>query len=140
MITEKYKKALGVLTKHNQQHLLKFWDELDSSSKENLLGQIEQIDFESLDSKIKQYVKNPAPTVVPTDIEPAPVYPAEPKTAEHKGKYIKAKQLGEGLLSKGKVAAFVVAGGQGTRLGFEGPKGDYAISPIKNKTLFRLAA
>ncbi len=45
-----------------------------------------------------------------------------------------------GLISQGKVAAFVVAGGQGTRLGFDGPKGNFPISPVKNKTLFAIFA
>jgi len=44
------------------------------------------------------------------------------------------------LISAGKVAAFVVAGGQGTRLGFDGPKGDFPISPVINKTLFQIFA
>ncbi len=48
--------------------------------------------------------------------------------------------LGEDYLMQGKVAIFLVAGGQGTRLGFNGPKGCYAISPVKNKTLFQLFA
>jgi UDP-N-acetylglucosamine/UDP-N-acetylgalactosamine diphosphorylase len=51
-----------------------------------------------------------------------------------------ARQLGENLISQGKVAAFVVAGGQGTRLGFDGPKGIFPISPVKNKTLFQIFA
>ena len=38
------------------------------------------------------------------------------------------------------MAALVVAGGQGTRLGFDGPKGNFPISPIKQKTLFRIFA
>ncbi|OQA00188.1 MAG: putative uridylyltransferase [Planctomycetes bacterium ADurb.Bin401] len=140
MITKNYEKTLQTLAKHNQQHLLTFWNELDESSKEKLLEQIEQIDFDSLDSKIQEYVKNPAPTKLPSKIEPAPVYPAIPQTPEHKEKFTKAKKLGELLLSQGKVAAFVVAGGQGTRLGFDGPKGDYRISPIKNKSLFQIFA
>ncbi|MCE5339946.1 MAG: UDPGP type 1 family protein [Planctomycetaceae bacterium] len=140
MITEKYKKALDVLTKHNQQHLLKFWNELDDGGKEKLLSQIEQIDFESLDSKIDEYVKNSAPTKLPAKIEPAPVYTAQPKTPAEKEKFAKAKKLGAELMSKGKVAAFVVAGGQGTRLGFDGPKGDFRVSPIKNKSLFQIFA
>ncbi len=52
----------------------------------------------------------------------------------------KAKKAGEALLRDGRVAVLIVAGGQGSRLGFEGPKGIYPISPIKNKTLFQLFA
>ncbi|OHB50050.1 MAG: hypothetical protein A2Y10_13950 [Planctomycetes bacterium GWF2_41_51] len=135
-----YEQTLEKSKKHNQQHLLTFWNELDESSREKLLDQIGQIDFNSLDSKIQEYVKNSAPTKLPSKIEPAPVYPAIPQTPEHKEKFAKAKKLGEELLSKGKVAAFVVAGGQGTRLGFDGPKGDFKVSPIKNKTLFQIFA
>ncbi|HOW18559.1 MAG TPA: UDPGP type 1 family protein, partial [Phycisphaerae bacterium] len=40
----------------------------------------------------------------------------------------------------GQYAVVTLAGGQGTRLGFEGPKGAYPISPVKNKPLFQLFA
>lgn len=48
--------------------------------------------------------------------------------------------LGLSLMKQGKAAAIVVAGGQGTRLGFSGPKGLFPISPVKEKTLFQLIA
>src|SRR5206468_11464048 len=49
-------------------------------------------------------------------------------------------QLGEAVLRRGEVALLVVAGGQGSRLGFEHPKGMFPISPIRNKTLFQIHA
>lgn len=52
----------------------------------------------------------------------------------------KDKLLGEQLLSEGAAGCLIVAGGQGTRLRFEGPKGLYPISPVYNKTLFQLFA
>ena len=55
-------------------------------------------------------------------------------------KYAEACGLGETLIAQGKVGAFVVAGGQGTRLGFGGPKGGYPVSPIKEKSLFQMFA
>ena len=139
-LEKRYKKCSQLLQKHNQQHLLTFYSRLDKNAQEKLLKQIEELDFKSLDEKISKYVNNPAPVELPAKIESAPVYPALPQTAELKEKYEKAKQLGIDLLLKGKVAAFIVAGGQGTRLGFDGPKGDFAISPVKNKTLFQLFA
>ncbi|MBU1260677.1 MAG: UDPGP type 1 family protein [Planctomycetes bacterium] len=138
-IEERYEKCSQLLQKYKQQHLLTFWDELDDSGKDRLLKQIQEFDFELLDEKIHRYVKNSS-VKLPTNIEPVPEYPALPQNSEQKEKYIKAKRLGTELLSKGKVAAFVVAGGQGTRLGFDGPKGDFKISPVKNKTLFQLFA
>ncbi len=139
-IEKRYEKCSQLLQKYNQQHLLAFWNQLDSSGKDKLLKQIEGIDFKSLGEKISQYIENSAAGKLPTKIEPVPEYPALPQDSEQKEKYIKAKQLGAELISKGKVAAFVVAGGQGTRLGFDGPKGDFAITPLKNKTLFQLFA
>ena len=61
-------------------------------------------------------------------------------TPPQRRKYQEAIELGEKLISQGKVAALIVAGGQGTRLGFDGPKGNFPISPVKHKTLFRIFA
>src|SRR5207245_5369109 len=51
-----------------------------------------------------------------------------------------AKALGEAALARGEVAALVVAGGQGTRLGFEHPKGMFPVGPVSGKSLFQLHA
>ncbi|MDD5010813.1 MAG: UDPGP type 1 family protein [Phycisphaerae bacterium] len=139
-IENRYEKCSQTLQKYNQRHLLTFWQQLDDSGKEKLLGQIEELDFELLDQKIHRYIKNSSAVKLPERIEPVPEYPAMPQNPEQEKKYAEAKRLGAELLSKGKVAAFVVAGGQGTRLGFDGPKGDFAITPVKNKTLFQLFA
>src|SRR5262249_19934438 len=50
------------------------------------------------------------------------------------------RELGEGALRRGEVAVLLVAGGQGSRLGFDHPKGMFAISPVKDKTLFQIHA
>ena len=139
-LEKRYKKCSQLLQKYNQQHLLAFYNRLDKNAQNKLLKQIEELNFKSLDEKISRYVKNPSPVKLPAKIKPAGVYPALPKTSELKQKYEKASRLGANLISKGKVAAFIVAGGQGTRLGFDGPKGDFPISPVKNKTLFQLFA
>ncbi|MDD5135175.1 MAG: UDPGP type 1 family protein [Phycisphaerae bacterium] len=139
-IQQRYKSVLQVLKNYNQQHLLNFWDVLDNSERVKLLNQIEDIEFSSLAQKIDRYVINPVGTILPKSFSAAPAYPAKPKTDEQKKKYHEAIELGKELISAGKVAAFVVAGGQGTRLGFDGPKGDFPISPIENKTLFRIFA
>ncbi len=129
-----------VLKKHGQGHLLAFWDQLDVTGRQNLLAQIQQLDFDQLDCWIAQYVRNPASGVVPGNFTPAPSYTPTPSNPALQTKYAQARQLGTRLISEGRVAAFVVAGGQGTRLGFDGPKGNFPVSPVANKTLFEIFA
>jgi UDP-N-acetylglucosamine/UDP-N-acetylgalactosamine diphosphorylase len=125
------------LRNYDQEHLLAFHDRLTDRQKEQLVEQIERLDFSVIPDWIDNYVKSDKPLEVPDRLEPAPYYPARP-TSDLRKKYQEAVKYGRELIAAGKVAGFVVAGGQGTRLGFDGPKGDFPISPIKNKTLFRL--
>jgi UDP-N-acetylglucosamine/UDP-N-acetylgalactosamine diphosphorylase len=128
-----------VLTKHNQSHLLAFWDEISPQQQKELFAQIEQLDFDEVDKWVEHYVKNSNPSPLPQHFDPALYYSAIPDSNSQE-KYKKAIEHGQKLLSEGKIAAFVVAGGQGTRLGFDGPKGNFPISPVNNKTLFTLFA
>jgi len=129
-----------LLKKHNQSHLLAFWEELSTAQRQNLLAQIEELDLPMVDDWVARLVKESAPVAIPSDFTPAPSYNPVPPDTQQERRYTKAKELGKELISAGKVAAFVVAGGQGTRLGFDGPKGDFPISPVKNKTLFQIFA
>jgi len=129
-----------MLEKHSQSHLLAFWDQLNPAQRQGLLEQIQRVDWPKIDGWVADFVKNPTPARIDLNFVPAPFYPAVPSDPEQKRKCAEAARLGRELISTGKVAAFVVAGGQGTRLGFDGPKGDFPISPIKNKTLFRIFA
>ncbi|MDD5459486.1 MAG: UDPGP type 1 family protein [Phycisphaerae bacterium] len=135
----KYEAAKTTLGTHNQQHLLNFWQRLDENQQKSLIEQINDLDLEKIDRWIKDVVKNPEPLEVPTEFDPAPYYPALPMP-DMEQKYALALEKGRNLIREGKVAAFVVAGGQGTRLGFDGPKGDFPVTAVKNKTLFRLFA
>ena len=72
-------------------------------------------------------------------IEPAAII-GIPETAEDIQRREKARLLGESLIRKGEVAVLIVAGGQGSRLGFDGPKGSFPISPLMKKTLFQVFA
>jgi UDP-N-acetylglucosamine/UDP-N-acetylgalactosamine diphosphorylase len=139
-IDSRFRKAQKALEEHGQGHLLAFWGELDEAKKVALLEQIEGLDLREVDKWVADYVKKASPLEVPTKINPAPAYPVSPAAAQMQKKYEKAREKGRQLISGGKVAALVVAGGQGTRLGYDGPKGNFPISPIKGKTLFRLFA
>ncbi|HPS56240.1 MAG TPA: UTP--glucose-1-phosphate uridylyltransferase, partial [Sedimentisphaerales bacterium] len=119
---------------------MRFQNQLSQSAGEALLTQINNLDMSKIDLWVHKYIKNEHNEHLPENFQAADYYPATPKDDKTAKKFDKAKQLGKKLISTGKVGAFVVAGGQGTRLGYDGPKGNYAISPIKNKSLFQIFA
>jgi len=129
------------LAQCGQEHLLTFWDELSGPERDHLVAQIGDLDLASIPTWVETLVRSqPEAPIRPSDFQPAGSYSPQPRTDSEQDKYAQARQLGHELISAGKVAGFVVAGGQGTRLGFDGPKGNYAISPVKNKTLFQVFA
>ena len=128
------------LREFGQEHLLAFWDELDSSKQDALLEQLRAIDFEQLHGFIEQFVNTAPPGPAGADIAPPPVLPHKPADARQGEFYARAKDRGNELLTEGKVAACVVAGGQGTRLGFDGPKGCFQATPVAKKPLFQIFA
>lgn len=133
-----YDRLLEVATKFGQEHLFQYWDELSEEQRSMLLHEVGQIDFAVLGGLITG-AEAEALAIDESKIDAPEVYPATPSDAQL-DLYAKAQQTGEALLSAGKVGAMVVAGGQGTRLGFDAPKGTFPISPIKHKTLFQLFA
>ncbi len=137
-IQKEYEKLFPQAKAFGQEHLFGFWDELNESQRETLLSQVGQLDFSRLDRMIRESVLTAAPFELPNDIEPADFFPADPKSDMQTREYKRAWQAGEEALNHGKVCAFTVAGGAGTRLGFDGPKGIFPISPVNNKPLFQL--
>jgi UDP-N-acetylglucosamine/UDP-N-acetylgalactosamine diphosphorylase len=119
---------------HGQEHLLRFWPELDDAGRERLLADAEAIDLDLLDRLVAEHVRgDAAPAVDLGDPSPAPV-------VRPGGDDAGARETGEAMLRAGEVAVVVVAGGQGTRLGFDGPKGTYPIAPVSGATLFQIHA
>ncbi len=118
-----------------QAHLLAFADSLDASQLDQLLTQIDAAEPETFPSLVETYVKNKPLADLPAGVEPAPYYALQ-------GDWDRAaaQAAGEQLLKAGKVACFTVAGGQGSRLGYDGPKGCYPSAPISRKPLFQVFA
>ncbi len=144
-----YEKATELLKRYNQDHLQAFLDRLDPQQQENLITQIGRLDLDVINGWVENHLRKPADQsskepvpdgLNPDELTPAPYYAAQPVGPEQAAKYEKAVKTGTKLISDGKVAALVVAGGQGTRLGFDDPKGNFPISPVKGKTFFRIFA
>lgn len=125
------------LQAHKQDHLLAFYDELGETQREELLKQLNDIDFAQLQMLIDKYVMRDPVIDLPGDLQPAPYYPFEPGSKYDSEHY---RRIGEDLICQGKVAAFTVAGGQGTRLGWNGPKGTFPATAITGRPLFRIFA
>ncbi|MCE5326855.1 MAG: UDPGP type 1 family protein [Planctomycetaceae bacterium] len=128
------------LAQHGQSHLLRFYDELPPARQAALLNQIEQIDLDELGRLVAQYVLAAPAAAIEGEIEPAPVVSARTGGDRIAAELSAARLRGQELIAAGKVAAFVVAGGQGTRLGFDGPKGCFQATPVAHKPLFQVFA
>ncbi len=131
--------AQKTLEKYGQSHLLQFIDELNADQKQSLIEQIEALDMELLKELVAKYVVKDPEIKLPSEILPPFVYPRV-SPADMKDKYEKALGYGERAIAENKVACFTVAGGMGTRLNFDGPKGNVPATPVKSKTLFQVFA
>ncbi|MBI4830997.1 MAG: UDPGP type 1 family protein, partial [Candidatus Lindowbacteria bacterium] len=114
--------------------MFRWWDDIGKSGRERLLRQLSSIHFDELNALFRRY-KEGKPPISFEGIEPGEVIPL-PKTAREISAREKIKRIGEEALAAGEVAAFLVAGGQATRLGIETPKGTLEITPVKKKTIF----
>lgn len=123
-----------------QAHLLTYLDELPAAGRSALLEQIGSLPLRRLPALVDAYVKSEGAYEVPGDLEPAPYFPRDPRSAVKRWDAEAAREAGEALLRAGRVACFTVAGGQGTRLGFDGPKGCYPAGAASGKPLFQIFA
>lgn len=127
------------LRRHGQEHLLAFYDRLDEHGRGKLLAELAAVDWESLAGLIGTHVATGPERVVPGRVDPAPYFPKVPPPGLS-ARYRDYRALGESLLAAGRVAAFTVAGGQGSRLGWDGPKGTFPATPVTGKPLFQVLA
>lgn len=116
-----------------QEHVFRFWDTLSGTAQEQLLNQIESIDFPLMQRLVRDWVLSQPAEEHFDAIEPVQMIP---RGGVDFPEHAQARAAGEAALREGQVGLFLVAGGQGTRLGFDGPKGAYPIGPLTGKTLF----
>lgn len=120
------------LAAHGQEHVLADWAALGPADRAALVAQLASIDLAELDALYRRK-DEPHAALPPRDrIAPVPLRPAAASPDE--------VARGEAALRAGAVAALVVAGGQGTRLGSDKPKGMFPVGPVSGATLFRVHA
>jgi len=113
------------LKQHGQSHLLHFWDGLDAKQQDDFVNQLNSIDFDLLSTLQKQPKAESNQIVCPASVLPS--------HQEH-------RMVGIRAIEKGELGVLTVAGGDGTRLGWSGPKGTFPSTPITGKSLFQLVA
>ena len=123
-----------------QGHVFAFYNELAPEAQQALLSDAAEIDLGEIDRLTQTLLAKGAATGLDlTGLAPAP-FELRPENGGNAQDWADAKTAGEFALRAGRVAAFTVAGGQGTRLGYDGPKGTFPVTPIKQKTLFQVFA
>ena len=127
-----------------QGRLLRFWDELDEHDQRALQRDLEGIDFDRLQRLLNARAecragdgtaKNRADSAqAPTQLI------RQPKSEADQEAWHAAAAIGRDLIAQGKVGVLLVAGGQGTRLGFDKPKGMFPVGPVSGASLFQVHA
>ena len=132
------------LAEAGQGHLLRFWTDLDGACREQLAAQLRDLDFATANRLYEQKVNGTAGDGDAAERAAAAKPPAAvvrlPDSDEDRLKRDAAAAAGAALLETGAVGAILVAGGQGTRLGFDKPKGMFPVGPVSGATLFQILA
>lgn len=125
----------AALTDLGQGHLLAGWARLDGAGRDRLVASIGALDLAAVPA-LAARARSPVPhaSLAPEDLAPPETVVAAEAVDAH------TRARGEAALRAGRVAAFVVAGGDGTRLGFDGPKGAFPAGAVTGKSLFALLA
>ncbi|MHC4598810.1 MAG: UTP--glucose-1-phosphate uridylyltransferase, partial [Planctomycetota bacterium] len=119
-----------------QGHVFRFWDDLDRGERSDLLEQLSSVDL-SFCPELPDLLDRDDRLAPDAEIGALPTVPL-PRTEADRDRRAEARRAGEAALRSGRIGAFLAAGGQGSRLGFEGPKGTYPIGPVTDRSLFRL--
>jgi UDP-N-acetylglucosamine/UDP-N-acetylgalactosamine diphosphorylase len=132
--------AVTAFQRAGQGHVFAFFDRLDAEGRRRLLRQAAEVDLDEIGRLARSLEGRPgAGGGDHGDLLPAPYVPL-PWRGGDAAAWGRAEAAGIEALRQGKVAACTVAGGQGTRLGYDGPKGTFPVTPVRAKSLFQVLA
>jgi UDP-N-acetylglucosamine/UDP-N-acetylgalactosamine diphosphorylase len=119
-----------------QEHLFAFWEDLSPEGRSALLEQVAGIDFDLVEQHGRLLVGGaPVDSSGGDSFDPPELFPLR-RSAEQQEQANQARRRGVQLLAAGEVGFLLVAGGQASRLGYDGPKGDFPVGPVSGRTLF----
>ena len=127
-----------LLIEHSQPHLLEVWSSLSGSSKSLLSDQIAALDFKLI-SHLAELGRKEANDDAGSSISPPDTVTLE-EVERRSDRVLSAITRGTSELAAGRVGMLLVAGGQATRLGCDGPKGDFPVGPVSGWSLFEVHA
>ncbi len=121
---------------YGQEHLLEFWDQLSVVAKNRLADQIRQVDF----SELQQLYEGKTIARDFAELASRAKQPPAIRLRSEKNPVGREEAVAQGvnLLEEGQVGMILVAGGQGSRLGFPHPKGMFPLGPLSERTLFQI--
>ncbi|RNA30076.1 UDP-N-acetylhexosamine pyrophosphorylase [Brachionus plicatilis] len=130
----------SLLKPYGQEHLVKFWDELSMDQRQQLLSDINEINFDQVVSNFNKVKSEMGMTQKQVDSQIKPV-PTEAKGSLENTDQIEDYEL-QGLkaIAQNQVAVLLLASGQGTRLGVSYPKGMYSVGLLSDKSLYQIQA
>lgn len=132
----------AILEKNNQAQLLHFYEDLDDEEKHKLLAQLSTINFSEVNQLFKNAMEslNEQGVKLDSKMKPVPSHTFESEEGINSDLLAQYRKMGLEEISKGHVAVLLMAGGQGTRLGVNYPKGMYSVGLPSGKTLFQIQA
>ena len=135
-MTDDKKNFLKLLHELKQKEIIKHFQDLSAEEQQTLLADAKNLDFSLVYNLYRKHSVSSDTKASFENIEQAPVINI-PKTRQDKKKQIQARTAGETVIRQDKIAVLIVAGGQGSRLGYNHSKGTFPITPLRNKSLFQ---
>ena len=126
---ENFEQTKKILKYQKQEQILEY----PIRNKEEFANEVLKINFEQLNKLYDKAIKNEK--VENSKIEPIPYIEKDKLSEEEKEHY---KKIGENIIRNNEYAVVTMAGGQGSRLGHDGPKGTFDFGLENHKSIFEV--